>query len=213
MGFCTQTDVEELLQVEITGADKIASVARAIVEATAAIKNYTHQEIEEIEDDEITLDCAGISRKLFLPQLPVTSVASVVEDGELLTEGAGEDYQLGQWGILHRVGPARGAAGGRAWAGGIQIITVTYTHGWETIPDDIVGVCTRAAARVYQAGLRSAEVDAVPGVQAESLGDHSVTYSAEGGGGIGEGVMGVSSARMLLLSEKDILDKYRYVGM
>ena len=205
MGFCTQTDVEELLQVEITGADKIASVARAIAEATAAIQNYTHQEIEQTADDEITLDCSGISRKLFLPQLPVTSVALVVEDGEELVEGADEDYQLGQWGILHRVG--------RAWAAGIQIITVTYTHGHATIPDDIVGVCTRAAARVYQAGLRSAEVDAVPGVQAESLGDHSVTYSAEGGGGIGEGVMGVSSARMLLLSEKDVLDKYRYVSL
>ena len=204
MGFCTQTDVEELLQVEITGADKIASVERAIRDATAAIQNYTHQEIEQTEDDEMTLDCAGNSRKLFLPQLPVTKVSEVVEDDEALTAGSDEDYQLGQWGVLHRVG--------RAWAGGIQITTVTYTHGYATIPDDIVGVCTRAASRAYQAGLRSAEVDAVPGVQGESLGDHSVTYSAEGGGGIGEGVMGVSSARMLLLSEKDILDKYRYVG-
>ena len=203
MGFCTQTDVEEFLQIEITGADKIASVNRAITEATSAIKNYTHQEIEETEDEEITLDSAGISRKLFLPELPVTEVSAVVEDDEELTAGSDEDYQLGQWGILHRVGSA--------WALGIQIITVTYTHGYETLPGDIVSVCTRAASRNYQAGLRSAEVDGVPGVAGESLGDHSVTYGAEGGGGMSEGVMGASAARMLLLSEKDMLDKYRYV--
>ena len=205
MGFCTQTDVEELLQITIADADKIASVARAIVEATEAIKNYTHQEIEQTEDEEITLDSAGNSSKLFLPELPVTEVSVVVEDGETLVEGSDEDYQLGQWGILHRVGAK--------WAAGIQIITVTNTHGLVAIPDDIVAICTRAAARVYQAGLRASEVDGVPGVSAESLGDHSVTYSAEGGGGISEGVMGVSAARMLLLSEKDVLDRYRYVGM
>ena len=203
MGFCTQTDVEELLQITIADAAKIASVERAITEATSAIQNYCHQEIEQTEDDEITLDCSGISSKLFLPQLPVTEVSVVVEDDETLTAGSDEDYQLGQWGVLHRVSAK--------WAAGIQIITVTYTHGHATIPDDIVAVCTRAAARVYQAGLRASEVDGVPGVSAESLGDHSVTYSAEGGGGISEGVMGVSAARMLLLSEKDMLNRYRYV--
>jgi len=38
-----------------------------------------------------------------------------------------------------------------------------------------------------------------------------VSYASEVGGGVGEGLMGVSGARMLLLSEKDILDRYRYV--
>jgi len=126
MGFCTQTDVEELLQITIADAAKIASVERAITEATSAIKNYTHQEIEQTEDDEITLDCSGISSKLFLPQLPVTEVSVVVEDDETLTAGSDEDYQLGQWGVLHRVSAK--------WAAGIQIITVTYTHGHATIP-------------------------------------------------------------------------------
>jgi len=204
MGFCTQADVEQFLQIEITGAAKIASVESAIEEATAAIQNYTHQEIEQTEDDETTLDCSGHSAMLFLPQLPVTSVASVVEDGTLLIEGSDEDYQLGQWGVLHRVG--------QNWPAGIQIVTVTYTHGHATIPDDVVGVCARAASRRYQAGLRAAEVDAVPGIQAESLGDHSITYSAEGGGGIGEGVLGASASRTLLLSEKDTLSRYRYVA-
>jgi len=198
--FCTKQDVENLLQIEISGDAKIASCARAIAEATEAIRNYCHQYIELVSDDEITLDCAGGSR-LFLPELPVISVSSVVEDDETLT--VDDDYKLGQYGILHRVD--------YDWEAGIQIVTITYTHGHATLPDDIVGVATRAAARSYQAGLKASETKGVPGVAAKSLGDYAVSFASEAGGGVGEGLMGVSGARMLLLSEKDILDLYRYV--
>ena len=198
--FCTKQDVENLLQIEITAKDKIASCARAIGEATVAIRNYCHQYIEWVADDEITLDCAGGSR-LFLPELPVTEVSAVVEDGEVLDED--DDYKLGQHGILHRVGCD--------WKAGIQIITITYPHGHATLPDDVVAVATRAAARSYQAGLKASETQGVPGVASKGLGDYSVSFASEAGGGVGEGLMGVSGARMLLLSEKDILDRYRYV--
>jgi len=199
--FCTKQDVENLLQIEISDKDKIASCARAIAEATEAIRNYCHQYIELVSDDEITLDCAGGSR-LFLPELPVISVSSVVEDDETLT--VDDDYKLGQYGILHRVD--------YDWEAGIQIITIIYTHGYATpLPDDIVAVATRAAARVFQAGLKASETDGVPGVASMGLGDYSVSYASEAGGGVGEGLMGVSGARMLLLSEKDMLDRYRYV--
>lgn len=201
--FCTVQDVKNLLQIEITTAARIASCQRAIAEATEAIRNYCHQHIDLVEDDEITLDCVGGTR-LFLPELPVTGVAEVIEDGEILDED--DDYKLGQHGILHRVG--------QDWAAGVQIITVTYTHGYDaydSLPDDLVAVATRAAARSYQAGLKASETKGVPGVAAMGLGDYSVSFASEAGGGVGEGLMGVSGARMLLLSEKDILDRYRYV--
>lgn len=203
MGFCTVTDIENFLQVTMIHTDPVKNLSalRAIDEATAAIKNYCHQEIELVRDDVITLDCAGGTR-LFLPELLVVSVASVVEDGKTLV--VTDDYKLGQYGILHRMNDV--------WATGIQIITITYTHGYATIPDDVVGVCTRAAARTYQAGLRAAEMEGVPGVASLSLGDYSVSYGTEGGGGISEGVLGASAARMLLLSEKDALNRYRYVA-
>jgi hypothetical protein len=51
------------------------------------------------------------------------------------------------------------------------------------------------------------------GIASLSLGDYAVSYGSEAGGGIGEGVMGVSAARVLLLSEKDILNRYRYVRL
>lgn len=203
MQFCTIQDLEDFLQIDIAEA-KAASAARAIVEATEAIRNYCHQIIERVADDVITLDCAG-GRRLFLPELPVTEVTEVIEDGEILTPGADEDYQLGQHGILHRAG--------NNWKAGVQIIQITYTHGYDDLPDDLIAVATRAAARAYQAGLRASEAEGIPGVSAKSLGDYSVTYVGESGGGMGEGVMGASAARILLLSEKDILDRYRYVKL
>ncbi len=203
MAFATVTDVEEFLQVAIaTDAVKNAACLRALDAATAAIRNYCHQYLSEVADDEVTFDCVGGS-KLFLPELPVTEVDSVVEDGETLVSGADDDYQLGEHGVLHRVG--------QEWESGIQIIEVKYTHGYATIPDDIIDVCTRAAARAYQAGLASAATAGVPGVASLGLGDFQAGFQSSVGGGVSEPAGGASTARMLLLSEKDILDKYRVV--
>lgn len=199
--FCTVEDIEALLQVEITTATQIASAEAAIAAATEAIRNYCHQHIELVEDDIVMLDVAEVTRtRVFLPELPVTEVTAVVEDGETLV--VDDDYKLGRNGILHRMGTY--------WEAGIQILQVTYSHGYATLPDDVVAVATRAAARTYQAGLRSAESEGLPGIQATSLGDYSVTYQQDGAA---EGVLGVSGARMLLLSEKDVLARYRYVAL
>jgi hypothetical protein len=199
--FCTVEDVEAFLNLTIMDdAANVASCERAIEAVTEAIKNYCQQNIEVVDNDEITLDCDG-GDMLFLPELPVTAVASVVEDDETLM--ATDDYILGQYGVLYRVG--------QDWLSGTQIITVTYTHGYATIPTDIKDVATRSAARVYQAGLRAKELLGITGVASLSLGDYSVSYGSEHGGGVGEGVMGASAARVLLLSEKDILNRYRYI--
>jgi hypothetical protein len=201
--FCTKDDVEDLLQISISTQDEIDSCTRAIKEATAVIKNYCHQYLEKVEDEEYIFDVLPGRTMLFLPELPVISVKSVIEDGEMLTEGSDEDYQLGRNGILYRVG--------QKWASGVQIVPVIYTHGYETIPEEIKDICMRASSRVYQAGLRAKEQNGVMGVASLALGDYNVSFGSESGGGIGEGVMGVSAARMLLMSEKDILDKYRYM--
>ena len=196
--FCTVDDVEDFLQIEISEAAAVAACERAIEEATEAIRNYTHQVISQVTET-ITIDGKG-GWKIFLPQVPVTAVTSVIENDETLT--GDDDFKLGQHGILYRLN--------HHWSAGVQNVSVRYTHGYATIPEDIVGVATRSAARVYQAGLRSKEHNGIAGVGGLTLGDYSVTYGAEQGGGVGEGIMGVSAARVLLLSEKDILARYRY---
>lgn len=199
--FATIADLESFLQIEISTVVQVAAANRALNEATASIKNYCRQFLELVEDDEITLDCTGGTR-IFLPELPVVDVSEVIEDDETLV--VDDDYKLGQHGILHRID--------QDWASGIQIVTITYSHGYETIPDDIIAVATRAASRAYQSGLRASDSDGVLGVTSKSLGDFAVAYASESGGGVGEGVMGASAAWLLLSSEKRILDKYRIKG-
>ncbi len=187
--FCTADDIAAFLQITIPEYSE--SVTRAIEEASAAIQNYTRQALEAVSDDEITLDCIG-GTKLFLPELPVTAINEVTEDGEVLV--VDDDYVLGQYGILHRIGAK--------WATGIQIIVVDYDHGYATIPDDLRSVCTRAAARTYQAGQKAAALAGVPGVQSTSLGDYSVTYGTDQPNAALVGPY-------LLPSEKALLDRYR----
>jgi hypothetical protein len=196
--FAGIEDMEAFLQVSISSATQIAAAERALTEATAAIRNYCRQHLELVADDAVTLDSRGGTR-LLLPELPVVSVASVVEDGEALT--VTDDYKLGQHGILHRVGAK--------WLKGIQVVVVTYSHGYAELPDDVVNICTRAASRAYQAGLTTVENEGALGVASKSLGDYSVAFQGDQGGGVSDGLMGASGARMLLMSEKDILDQYR----
>jgi len=197
--FAIQSDVENVLQIKITDADQIAAVQWALNKASAAVRNYTKQYIEFVAAETIKLDCMGGFR-IYLPELPVSSITEIVEDGETLTDQ--EDYKLGQFGIVHRIG--------QRWKKGIQILEITYPHGYSTIPDDIIGVTARAASRLFQAGLKASGEGGVPGVASKSLGDFSVSYASEASAN--EGVMGASAARLLLLSEKDILDHYRIKG-
>ena len=201
MGFCTVADVATILQLTIA-ADNAAAL-KAIDDATAVIQNYCHQTLEAVAGEAVTFDVGPRQTKIFLPQLPVTAVASVVENDVTLT--VTDDYLLGSHGVLHRVGVY--------WYAGVQKVTVTYSHGWASIPADVAAVCARAAARAYQAGLKAAATEGVAGVTAMTLGDYSVRYGSEQSGGAGEGgTLGVTAAILLTSDEKAYLARYRYRG-
>lgn len=194
--FATVAQVELVIQQPIVGADKIAAAEFALLTVSAAIRNYCHQQIDLVADDAIVLDALSRSGLIFLPEMPVVAVSEVVENGVPLV--VADDYLLLASGGLYRVR--------RPWYFGLQTLAVTYTHGYDPIPDDIMTVTARAASRLYQAGLRAAESAGVPGVVSKTLGDFSVTF---GGESMVEGTMGASGARVLLLSEKDLLNRYR----
>lgn len=195
--FATVPDLELVIQQEIVGPDKLAAAEFALLTVSSAIRNYCRQHISLVEDDVIVLDALSRGRRIYLPEMPVVAVSAVVENGVALA--VTDAYQLlRHGGALYRVG--------QPWYFGVQTLAVTYTHGWAVIPDDLMTVCARAASRLYQAGLRAADTAGVPGVVSKTLGDFSVTF---GGESVVEGTMGASGARMLLLSEKDLLNKYR----
>jgi hypothetical protein len=192
--FCTVADIEHFLQIAIPAA-KLDAANAAIRKATVAIQTYCHQRLEAVAGETISLDSKGPTT-INLPELPVTAVISVIEDGDLLV--VDDDYKLGEHGILHRVNTS--------WAKGIQIIEVTYDHGHAVLPDIIREVAITAASRAYQAGLRAEEMSGISGVTALSLGDYSVSF---GGEGAAEGVLGASAAPFLLRSEKELLNEHR----
>lgn len=194
--FCTIADLEAFLQVAI-GSPNLPATA-AIAAASAAIQNYTRQRLELVAGDALTFTVHPASRVILLPEQPVTAIASVVEDGTTLV--VGDHYRWTAAGVLERVG--------RAWATGWRKVVVTYTHGYAAIPDDVKAVCIRAASRAYQAGLRAAASNAIPGIASEQLPDYSVTFTPDAAQG-GNALLGSSAAPLLLPSERALLDRYR----
>lgn len=107
--------------------------------ASHAIRRWTHQYLTLVEGDQVVLDPSQ-GRFLWLDQLPVVSVASVSVHGTALAAG---DFAFdGKTGRLWRTDH-------REWFGRPSGIAVTYSHGYETIPGDLVAVCCGMAERGY----------------------------------------------------------------
>lgn len=102
-----------------------------------------------------------------LPQRPVVSVASVQRDGADVT------YRLRRDRLL---------------VSGSEPVSVTFTHGYASVPGDVLAVVLTAASRVLSnpSDLRQ-----------ETVGSMSVTYAAE--------TVGASLAP----ADKDLLARYR----
>ena len=132
------------------------------------------------------------SRDLELPKRPVTAVTTVKVNDVAL--GAGE-FEFNDRNLIRRASTftgnfdslneaeyggdytdeAQGARheNGSHWGGPASTITVTYTHGYATVPDDIRLMVLRAAAR---------QLNNPVGVRQEALGAYSVTYPEVGAG-------------------------------
>ena len=128
----------------------ITVTAAGLARASARIRGHVRQRIT-YGTSTVTLPASD--RRL--PERPVVSVESVVsEDGTALV--AGTDYEL----VGDRVDTAR-----------TDRLTVTYTHGLGTLPDDLVELVCTVAARM---GGMPAELQA--GVQQQGAGPFQQTY-------------------------------------
>ncbi len=170
MAFATTDDLANVLGREVDPED--ATALAALDAATEIVRAYTGQYIEQVEDDELTLDGSG-TNNLLLPQVPVTAVASVEVDGEAL---AATDYEWSANGYLRRIGAN--------WPVNLRSIVATYTHGYATVPAVIVAVTATLAARLYEAPTA---------VKQETIGAYSVTYTGTG--------MGLQTNETLLLDQ------------
>jgi hypothetical protein len=144
--------------------------------ASGKVRAYTKQKIHLVSDDTIELD--GCQYEVVLPERPVvvdgSHVLTVVEVSSLGVASPAltinRDFmRRGQ--VLRRMAGAGwdalvGYPRGR-WA---PTVRVTYSHGYVTIPDEIVDVVLDVAARTYinPSALRSFTID-----------DYSETYAIE----------------------------------
>lgn len=128
-----------------------AALEMALRRASARVRRYTRQDITLVENETITLP--GGERVLRLPQYPL-----VVDDSHPLTVVEVADFSGVEWTAIEnrdysRIGneltrgypwQAPNRLMGWPWNRALGIwgpkVRVTYSHGYEEIPDDIVDV-------------------------------------------------------------------------
>jgi len=126
--------------------------AQAIAFASALVRNATGQTLSLVTDDTVTL--RGGKSKLLLPEFPVVSVKNVT--GKYYATTADPFYyEIYDVAALYGPIPAgvwvQDADGrlllpvGASWP---PVVTLTYTHGYETVPDDLKMVVTAVASRM-----------------------------------------------------------------
>jgi hypothetical protein len=161
-----------------------------------AIRSYTHQDIDLVEDDKVELE-GNWTSALEMPQRPVTGVKSVKVNTYALADTFW--YWDGRNSIRRGPLPPSGAVVINAeswpwpwtqghWGGPVTTVEVVYSHGYAEIPEDVRLVCLTAARE---------ELSTAVGVTAEHIGTYSVSYDTQATG-------------VLLSAEaKSVLAKYR----
>lgn len=120
------SDLEAFLQQKLT--DYEVEAQAACDQASAVVEDYCKRSFAQVVDDVLTMRWRPC---ILLPDPPVTEIASVTVDDQPA------EYELD--------------LSGRLWpmTRGSQI-TITYTHGYATIPDTVRLVALRLAGRIFK---------------------------------------------------------------
>lgn len=183
--LATVEDLEDRLGISITDTTR----AQAILDdVSAVVRAYTGQQFDLVADDEVRLRVRNGS--LRLPQRPVTAVSAVANvDGDSVdfTWDSGESVQLEGFAALRTSFEVEPFRTRDPW------VDVTYSHGYATVPTDVVAVVCQIAGRAYG---RTADTT---GVTQESIAGYSYSVGAAAAAG----------PAGMLADERRILDLYR----
>lgn len=176
--LATIPDLEAYAQRGALDADAAELALRL---ASAAIRRYTRQAITFMENETVLL--MGGERVLKLPQRPLVvdgaHPLAVVEipDGSGIELPAVEERDFIRQGAeLHRGNPLYVTTRTMGWPFNRPLgiwadrVRVTYSHGFEELPDDIVGVCVDLAAATLANPSR---------LRSEQVGGISITHTVE----------------------------------
>lgn len=150
-----------------------ADPATLVRQAQSAIRTYCGWHVAPSIEETLVLDGRG-SAHLWMPSLHVTDVSEVIDEDATLTT---EDYDWSESGYLER-------RNGLVWSTRPRQVSVTLTHGYEDVPEDLIGVAVARAARTASSPA---------GVKREQAG--SMSIEREGGG--------------FLADELAVLDRYK----
>jgi hypothetical protein len=144
--------------------------------ASTRVRGYTRQQISAASS---TVTARGPI--VALPQLPVNTITSVtdVSDPDAPVVLTDDEYQLRAGGTLEVP----------RYGGNLSIV---YTHGWATLPDELVELVCAVASRMANSNAAAAS-----GVQQETGGSESVTFGFDSYNAIAE----------LTTGEKRMLDR------
>lgn len=180
----------------LTG-DETRVLPQILADASAAVRAYTGQDITAGESTTrirpTRRSLGDLTWVLLLPQRPVTAVTHVKDID-------GDEVPLWRWDGLEEIHlPSRAAfpVVNGSWvdpAG--RPLDVTYTHGYDEVPDDIVAVICQVAGR--RLGINPGDAN----TQSEGIGDYRYSRTSQAGAG----VFG------LLDDEKTMLNRYRRPG-
>lgn len=196
--LATTADLETYLGKPIVGTPQEPRAQALLDQASAVVRRLAEQTITAVVDDQEVHDAPGGSL-LMLRELPVTGVTSIVDavDGEIDAVEYTVDPKSGvvwrwRWGAWVPWSWSWWASGGGAGVWQRQRLTVTYSHGYQEVPADLVGVCCGMVDRaLFAAGAG--------GVTSEMIGG----YRYQLGPLAGLGGVGLSAA------EQTIIESYR----
>ncbi len=132
--LATADDLRNYLGVEKVDIARADFLLGAI---SSEIRKFSGLTFEEHVDDVVRLDGSGTGIVL-LPRLPVSDVKTVVEGGAELDQSV---YEWNADGILRKPFGY--------WVQRFRNIVVTYSHGFEEVPEDIRLLVVRVASRAW----------------------------------------------------------------
>lgn len=137
--------------------------------AAGMVRDYLHQELTYHIEDSVVLDPIN-GANVLLPELPVEKVTKL----EVQIDGAWTTVDPTRYVVSAATGFVVGLPHSDIrWPFTSGTWRVTYTHGFQDVPDTIRGVVLGVAARGYASPV---------GVQQERVGNYQVRYAVESAG-------------------------------
>jgi hypothetical protein len=165
--LATPQQLADQLNVTLWTGSELTQVEAFLDGASGELRTLIGQPLSRVVDSTVTLYADGRGAVL-LPAFPVVSITSVTVEGTTVT-----DYKLRDR-TLYRMG-----------AGWGDEVVVTYTHGWDPMPADIVKWTCVLAASFLSAAKSSGALGMTAGVTSrdEHIDDYRLAVSGPSGGG------------------------------